>query len=243
MLCGRNRRGFTLIELLTVLAIIGVLATLLMTALAGAKKQSRQARCTANLHQIALAIGMYLDDRGSRPPDLPVLVTARYLPASAALLCPEDKTGDWGGLHNFPASVASMAQAIGGQTATNQNLGYSYLHPLSWDDASWQRLVTAGPEAGLAVCQLHGLAKNAAPGVNGFPTDVRDFEGLILRAQFDGAVVRRQWFWPSAAAAQSAAVAFSATPGGVGTALTPAPPATAADADMWPLFADVPPPQ
>jgi len=90
--------AFTLVELLTVIAIIAVLASLLMTAVASAKKKSRTAVCTFNLHQISLALDMYLDDFGKRPPSVDDLISGKYLPASRSLLCPEDKTGNWGRL-------------------------------------------------------------------------------------------------------------------------------------------------
>ena len=83
--------AFTLVELLTVVAVIGVLATLLLTALQAAQKRSRQARCAGNLHQIGLAIHMYLDDF-PRPQDISLLVRNRYLANRDALICPQDRT-------------------------------------------------------------------------------------------------------------------------------------------------------
>src|SRR5881628_963575 len=55
---GSGLRAFSLIELLTVVAIIGILATLLSTSLVSAKRKARQTVCAGNLHQIALAIQM-----------------------------------------------------------------------------------------------------------------------------------------------------------------------------------------
>jgi len=57
-----RRAGFSLIELLVVVAIVGLLAALLLPALAQARSAARQSVCSANLHQIGVALAEYLNE-------------------------------------------------------------------------------------------------------------------------------------------------------------------------------------
>src|SRR3954453_20656118 len=58
----RHRGAFTLIELLVVIAIIAILAAFLFPVFAQARDIARQATCLSNLHQIGLAVRMYVQD-------------------------------------------------------------------------------------------------------------------------------------------------------------------------------------
>jgi prepilin-type N-terminal cleavage/methylation domain-containing protein len=60
--------AFTLIELLAVIAIIAILAALLLPALARAKAQANSTACKNHLHQMGLALKMYVDDSQGRYP-------------------------------------------------------------------------------------------------------------------------------------------------------------------------------
>ena len=55
-------RAFTLVELLVVIAIIGILAGLLLSALARSKEKAHQTTCRNNLHQVSLGFQMYHGD-------------------------------------------------------------------------------------------------------------------------------------------------------------------------------------
>jgi prepilin-type N-terminal cleavage/methylation domain-containing protein/prepilin-type processing-associated H-X9-DG protein len=68
---ARSRRpAFTLVELLVVMAILGILAGLMLTALAGAKRKATQARCLNNLKQLGTGMKIYVDENGDAFPGL-----------------------------------------------------------------------------------------------------------------------------------------------------------------------------
>src|SRR5690349_25109543 len=55
-----SEKAFTIIELLVVIAIIAILAALLLPLLGRVKESGRGTGCLSNLHQLGLALQMYV---------------------------------------------------------------------------------------------------------------------------------------------------------------------------------------
>jgi prepilin-type N-terminal cleavage/methylation domain-containing protein len=78
-----EKRAFTLIELLVVIAIISILASMLLPALSRAKRSAQSVSCISNLHQIGIALTVYVQDNENHLP-----VCAGYLPSQQPELPP-----------------------------------------------------------------------------------------------------------------------------------------------------------
>jgi prepilin-type N-terminal cleavage/methylation domain-containing protein/prepilin-type processing-associated H-X9-DG protein len=64
-----NAAGFTLVELFVVIAIIALLAGLLLPAFGLAKAAARSTQCKSNLHQMGVALALYVDENSDSFPE------------------------------------------------------------------------------------------------------------------------------------------------------------------------------
>ena len=93
---------FTLIELLLVIAIIGILVSLLLPSLVKARESARNAVCLNNTKQIGLAIAMYEDDDEGILPQIDKI--DRYLSISSRDISLGVWSGDKASFWNCPSA-------------------------------------------------------------------------------------------------------------------------------------------
>ncbi|HVM51212.1 MAG TPA: type II secretion system protein [Candidatus Acidoferrum sp.] len=176
----KPRRGFSLIELLVVIAIVGLLASLVLPGLGRAKRTALCTSCLSNLHQIGLALDLYVQENNDYLPSCAQLLSVNtnlpsitavlgpYLKTTAVFQCPEDH-------QVFPNE----------QTSYEWNLhlnGASYSHPEDWTPAT--REIVEVVFGGRLNTPLVGDAEAFHPASGAFTgKNALYFEGRVQRSR------------------------------------------------------------
>lgn len=124
-----REKGFTLIELLVAIAIIGMLSSVAITSLNGARKKAWDARRLSYIAGIQKALEMYKVDHGRYPDEdsvnsdwemswedgadfLTILETEGYFP-NGVPLDPVNSTGSYYGYYLYPAGSSGCNASKG----------------------------------------------------------------------------------------------------------------------------------
>ncbi|HUC83718.1 MAG TPA: DUF1559 domain-containing protein [Candidatus Acidoferrales bacterium] len=133
------RSAFTLVELLVVLAIIAILAALLLPVFKRAKEEARATACLSNLHQIGLALQVYVQENNNK---LPVMRDAPTDPAAAAT-------------NSFPTIDKVLPAQLGNNHVLHCPSDWQNLFATTGSSYSWNSLLNGEDADHLIVFGIH----------------------------------------------------------------------------------------
>jgi prepilin-type N-terminal cleavage/methylation domain-containing protein/prepilin-type processing-associated H-X9-DG protein len=125
---GRREGAFTLVELIVVIAIVAVLTALAIPASSRVIQAGKTSSCFSNLHQLGVALNLYLADHNQVMPmlaagrksiseNVPVIdnTLTQYVNDPKVFACPADNAG----LAAATGTSYYWNSALSGQTMTN----------------------------------------------------------------------------------------------------------------------------
>jgi prepilin-type N-terminal cleavage/methylation domain-containing protein/prepilin-type processing-associated H-X9-DG protein len=122
---AKTSRAFTLVELLVVIGIIAILAALLLPVLGRSKESARATVCLSNLHQVGIALQIYVQENNNK---LPVMRDVSTDPTVAAS-------------NTFPAIQIVLASPLGNTNVLRCPSDVQHLFELTGSSYAWNSLL------------------------------------------------------------------------------------------------------
>jgi prepilin-type N-terminal cleavage/methylation domain-containing protein/prepilin-type processing-associated H-X9-DG protein len=131
--------AFTLVELLAVIAIIAILAALLLPTLGRTKESARATVCLNNLHQVGVALQIYVSENNNK---LPIMRDVSTDPAVAAT-------------NVFPAINKVLAPQLGNTNVLRCPSDLRQFFELTGSSYAWNSLLNGEDADHLVVFNIH----------------------------------------------------------------------------------------